>query len=115
MSPHFPMVVLNASAVVLVLLSSAAWAADEAQWRVTNTVTPSVVPLYHNLPSPFPTKQVAAPAAIGPTPEELLRQQELALSIQRTKSIINGENALQPDFSNVRVGGVLKGPQGWTV
>lgn len=95
---------------------SSAHAADEAQWRVINeAVTPTVVPLYRNLPNPFPVKQDAAAVQVGPTPEELMQQQALLASVQRTQDIVNGQDALQPDFSNVRIGGVLKGPLGWSV
>jgi len=84
---------------------------QEVQWKVANAVSASIVPLYTNQESPFPRPVVKE---VSPT-VDTAREAERQALVARTTALIDGPDALEPDFRNFTPHGILKGPSGWTV
>ncbi|MFZ2586551.1 MAG: hypothetical protein WAZ18_00275 [Alphaproteobacteria bacterium] len=86
----------------------------EAEWRVTNTESPTVVPAYAGQANPFPTitEQVVV---VAPTPEVSeadLKNREKADILQQARNIINGNQAFVANLDNIQFDGYMEGLRG---
>lgn len=113
--------VLQGSVYGFVLLSlsntSSAQEETEAQWRVVNTVSATVIPLYNNAPSPFPAASPVSDTAViaAAAAEELARQQSILESTKRAEILLESKQAVEPQLAGLQFRAAMQGPQGWSV
>lgn len=98
--------------IFMSLLSSAVKAQEAIQWLSTNPVSSSLVPLYRNLPSPFPVKQDPVATESVDTAKAALEEQ---IKIQRAElmGLIQSQQALEPVLSILRLQAIVNGPKGY--
>jgi hypothetical protein len=102
--------------LALLALVPAAWAQQDTLWKVDNALSPTVVPLYAKLPSPFPPRKsqpkpvaVVMPAATAEA-EALARAK--AAADREGRRIIASPGGVEPDLGNFAFAGTLNGPAG---
>jgi|GEM_PF-6898614 len=108
---------LFAIAIAAGIVWAASARAEDLLWRVSNNVTPTVVPAYAGQLSPFPyikkdVKQVTPTLSA----EELAEQKQRARALQQAELVLsNVRRALVPQLDAVRVEGVISGQAGTKV
>ena len=88
----------------------------EAEWRVVNDITPTVIPSFLlETPNPFPTKPlpVAPPEPVVPLLDEAaLREQQKGEVLQTLRNIMQDKTAFTANTEGVSFSGYMEGMNG---
>lgn len=101
--------------LVLAMVSGHAAAQSvEAEWRVTNEVSPTVVPLYKQQANPFPVREEVKVEMEEPLPEDQVaaEAQYRAGVIARARDLLNSNKVFKPDTSSIVFDAYLKTGEG---
>lgn len=101
-------------ALVVLTIASNSHAQEILLWKVENSLSPTIVPLYDGQPSPFPKIEVKKTEPVSDTlsaEAEAARKARLE-ALARAQKILNSKDAFKPELGVIQVNGVIQGVQG---
>lgn len=97
--------------LICISLGTAHAQSQEAEWRVINEITPTIVPGYQGGPNPFPQNAaVVARAAVMDFSTEL--EMTKAQTLARARELINSTQVFRPNLDGLEFGGYMSGLDG---